>query len=184
MPALISLLDDRGTAMVQRVIDQLAEEVGVFPLHDATLPHLSYQLADTYDLPLLEQVLSQHAAVTAPLTLHTAGIGVFGGAQPIVILQVVRAPALAALHAALWRDATAAATGVSEHYHPDRWLPHITLAHGDIDADHLAEIFRILGRRPFAWEIGIDNLSLMYDSGRGIELRLRFPLGGARGEVE
>ncbi|PYS77093.1 MAG: hypothetical protein DMF66_11160, partial [Acidobacteria bacterium] len=61
------------------------------------------------------------------------------------------------------------------------WAPHITLAQGDIDPDKLAEIVRTLSRRNFHWEITINNLAIIYDTGRQQGVRCRFDFGCAGG---
>src|SRR5947209_8511347 len=64
-------------------------------------------------------------------------------------------------------------------YIPDEWVPHITLAHGDIDPDKLAEIVRTLSRRNFHWELTVNNLALIYDTGKEQGVRCRFNFGCA-----
>ncbi len=70
---------------------------------------------------------------------------------------------------------------VARYYEPELWVPHVTLAHGDIDADRLAEIVRSLAARGFHWELEVNNLSMIYDTGGEQGLRFRFNFGGAAG---
>jgi len=88
----------------------------------------------------------------------------------------LRRPALTALHQRLWHELAAVSAGTVEYYHPERWMPHITLADGDVLRDHLSEIVRMFSAREFAWEIEVNNLALIYDTGAAQEVQLRFDL--------
>lgn len=68
-----------------------------------------------------------------------------------------------------------------EYYHPEQWVPHVTLAHGDIRQEQLAEAIRVLSQWDFTWQITVDNVALLYDAGEGKpdEVRLRFELTGS-----
>jgi hypothetical protein len=55
-------------------------------------------------------------------------------------------------------------------------MPHITLAHGDLDATNLPAIVEMLTERNFTWEIAIDNLALIYRVGGVRGLHSRYPL--------
>jgi len=105
-----------------------------------------------------------------------AGLGVFPGDHPVLYIAVVRSLALSVLHQKLWRELAGASTGAVEYYHPERWMPHITIADGDVLKDHLPEVVRLLSARAFDWEIEVTNLSLIYDTGTIQEVRLRFDL--------
>ncbi len=69
---------------------------------------------------------------------------------------------------------------VTRYYSPEMWMPHITLAHGDIDQDKLAEILRVLCGSSFHWEMSVNNLSMIYDTGTEQGLRCRFNFNGQR----
>jgi 2'-5' RNA ligase len=113
--------------------------------------------------------------------VRTAGLGIFTVANPILYIPVVRSPALSELHAEIWRIVKQSVPGpVAHYYHPDEWAPHITLAHGDIDQEKLAEIVRVLSRRNFHWEFNVTNLAIIYDTGRQQGLRCRFNFKGEK----
>jgi 2'-5' RNA ligase len=111
--------------------------------------------------------------------VRTAGLGIFTVANPILYINIVRSPALSALHEVIWHGVHQVKSGpVSHYYQPDEWTPHITLAQGDIDQDKLAEVVRFLSRRNFHWEFNVTNVSIIYDTGRQQGVRCRFDFKG------
>jgi hypothetical protein len=66
------------------------------------------------------------------------------------------------------------------YYHPEQWLPHITLGSGDIQEDLLAEAVRLLSERDFDWTITVDNLAFVEEdgaSGQRLGSKLTFAWG-------
>ncbi len=177
MHGLVSLLDDKHFRLVEEIWDELEKDFGVRNLYVTPFPHFSYQVAETYDMELAAGVLSEVARSTAPFKVRTTGLGIFNITHPVLYVPVVRSPELSDLHETLWREVTRTATGATEYYRPEMWMPHITLAHGDIDIDRLTVAVRGLSGRNFHWEISIDNLSVIFDTGTEQGLRHRFNLG-------
>lgn len=67
-------------------------------------------------------------------------------------------------------------SGPLEYYHPDQWMPHITIGFGDISKNNLSEIIPFLSERNFNWEITVNNIALIYDTGTKQELKSRFDI--------
>jgi len=173
---VVSLLDDKHCALVEHLWDELETELGVRSLYDTPLPHFSYHVAEAYDVDLLEPILRQFDSQCATFRVRTAGLGIFPGDHPVLYVPVVRTSALTAVHQRLWQELAGASTGTIEYYHPERWMPHITLADGDVLKDHLPNIIRMLSARTFDWEIEVTNLSFIHDTGTVQEARLCFGL--------
>jgi 2'-5' RNA ligase len=175
---VVSLLDDRHTALVESLWAELERELGLRGVYATPFPHVSYQVAEDYDLALLEPALEQFARKSAPFRVNTTGLGIFtAGPQPVLYIPIIRSPVLTEFHQALWQALSGAGSGLTGVYAPDTWVPHITIAFGDVHGDKLAEAVRLLSERDFNWEIAIDNVALGYDSGTQQGLRLRFGLG-------
>ena len=182
MHGIVSLLDDDHYQMVEDVWRGLEEALGFRGVYVTPYPHFSYHVADHYDVEELEPILRAFAAQTAPFEVLTTGLGIFtGGIYPVVYANVARSPTLSAVNAALWAKVEEVSAGIVEYYHPEQWVPHITLAHGDIRQEQLAEAIRVLSRWDFTWQITVDNIALLYDVGEGKqdEVRLRFDLTGS-----
>jgi 2'-5' RNA ligase len=180
MQGVVSLLDDRHYARVEAIWEELGQKFDVRGMYVTPYPHFSFQVAEQYDDEACERYLRELAARSRPFRARTAGLGIFTVANPILYIPVVRGPALSELHEEIWRGVRQAVPGaVAHYYNPDEWTPHITLAHGDIDPDKLAEIVRILSRRNFHWELTINNLAIIYDTGKQQGVRCRFDFGCA-----
>ena len=55
-------------------------------------------------------------------------------------------------------------------------MPHITIGFGDISQDKLSHIVPFLAERDFSWEITVNNIALIYDTGIKQELKSRFDI--------
>lgn len=181
MQGVVSLLDDRHYAQVEAIWEELRQKFDVRGMYVTPYPHFSFQVAEQYDEDACARALRDIAARTKRFRIRTAGLGIFTVANPILYIPVVRSPALSELHAEVWRTVRQEVSGaVAHYYHPDEWAPHITLAHGDIDQDRLAEIVRVLSRRNFHWEFNVTNLAIIYDTGRQQGIRCRFNFEGEK----
>ena len=181
MQGVVTLLDDQHYARVEAIWEELGQKFVVRGMYVTPYPHFSFQVAEAYDDAACEHFLRELAARTRPFRVRTAGLGIFTVASPILYIPVVRSPTLSELHAEVWRSVKQQTPGVVAHYyHPEEWAPHITLAHGDIDQDRLAEIVRVLSRRNFHWEFNVTNLAIIYDTGRQQGVRCRFNFEGEK----
>lgn len=182
MYGVVSLLDERHYARVQAIWEELGQKFDVRGMYVTPYPHFSFQVAEAYDEEACAEYLRAVASRTRHFKVRTAGLGIFTVANPILYIPVVRGPRLSDLHAELWHNVKQRTPGAVAHYYsPDEWTPHITLAHGDIDQDKLADIVRVLSRRNFHWEFNVSNLALIYDTGReqGVRCRFNFECDGA-----
>jgi 2'-5' RNA ligase len=76
-------------------------------------------------------------------------------------LPVVKTWELAVLHKQIAAAVAPLATGVNEYYAEEIWIPHITIAEGDVDLLVLPEIIRRFGERNFQWEIRVTNFAVI-----------------------
>lgn len=178
MHGVVSLLDDEHYTQLEGIWRELADEFGVRGIYVTPYPHFTYQVAEAYDVKAVEAVLHRRAQRMRPFKIRTAGLGIFTLSQPVLYIPVVRGPELSALHQEIWREiAQTPSCEVADYYRPENWVPHITLAHGDVDHNQLARIVRVLAARNFHWELTVNNLSLIYDTGteQGLRCRFNFP---------
>src|SRR6266487_1202151 len=109
--------------------------------------------------------------------VNTTGLSIFTGKMPVLYIPIIRSAELTLVHQELYHLSTAkAGSGIQEYYHPDAWMPHITIGFGDLDSDILARMIHYLGERDFNWRILIDNIIFIYDPGTGQEVKYRFQL--------
>ena len=178
MHGVVSLLDDEHYRLIEDVWAELAERFDVHGLYSTAFPHFTYQVSEEYDVAAASAALQSLAARLSPFRVRTAGLGIFCSARPVLHVPVVRSPELDCLHTEVWRALEQRPVGdVARFYEAPMWVPHVTLAQGDIDADRLAEVVRALSTRNFHREMEVNNLSLIYDIGSEQGLRCRFNFG-------
>ena len=176
MYGIVSLLDSAHYQLVEALWAELDEVCSVRGVYVTPFPHFSYHVAERYEDDKLAEIVRQVARGTVSFHIRTTGLGMFTGSQSVLYLPIVRTLELSRLHHALWHAIAPVSSGRVDYYHPDLWMPHITIGFGDVDVESAAAAIRLLGARTFDWDIAIDNLALIYDTGARQEVRARYPL--------
>jgi 2'-5' RNA ligase len=161
MQGIVSLLDGEGRDRIEQLWEELRRDFGVRGIHSKRFPHFSYHVAEEYDLTKLRPGLEQLADATRQFSAHASGIGIFTRKEPVIYLPVVRSEYLQRIHSDVARVAEALARGINEYYAPHIWIPHITIAEGDVDILVLPEVVRRLGERNLRWEFPVTNLAVI-----------------------
>lgn len=170
-----ALLDPEHTEAVERIWDELKREAGVPPPQPA-LPHFSYHVAESYDEAALELAMRGLAANSKPFRVWTSGLGIFTEPVPVLYVAVVRSLELSRYQRWTWWEVHPTASAPLDHYLPERWVPHITLAQG-LTAEKLAAAVQVLAGRDFHWPIAVDNVVYVDGSQPEHKLRLKLTLG-------
>jgi 2'-5' RNA ligase len=157
MYGIVSLLDDAHDARIKGILNEIQD------VSTTSIPHLSYHVAPTYELNTLKPVLSQLAGKTQSFRMKTSGLGVFTGPEPVLYITVVATRFLLDFQKSIWGAVDGNTSDSVEHYCPDNWMPHITLAQRSIDHDSLRDRIRFLSERDFSWNIEINNLAVIFD---------------------
>jgi hypothetical protein len=178
MHGLVSLLPNPQYQSVAALWDGLEARFGLKGVRITPYPHFSWNIAKDYSLSTLRPVLETVVREYAPLTVHTTGLGVFEGPQPVIFIKIQRNDALDALHVHLWQAVQDAARDLSDYYSPPLWQPHITLAYGDLSPDQVPAVLSWLeGQESFIWHFTVDHISFIFtpDDEAG-QLRMSLPL--------
>ena len=177
MQAVVSKLDQDHDVRIEGLWHKLEQRFGLCGM-TISFPHFTYHASERYNPLVIEQALQRVAAHTDSFTVMTEGLAIFTGAAPVLTIPIVRSPQLNLFHCALYQELAECAIGTSLYYTPERWMPHITLAIGDLHNDTLAEAVRWLSERTFTWTIAIDNLILIADTSVKHAPALQVSLGG------
>jgi 2'-5' RNA ligase len=167
MLAVTSLLDTKHSDLVNTIIYDFEKEFGLKQVQATPQPHITYLIAQTYDLNILKNYLRRLCYSARPLHAYTTGIGVFPGEHPVIYIPVLRTQPLNKLHSQLYLDISKMSIEVGPFSKPKVWLPHISLAVGDTSLELLTPIFKYLANYSFDWEIMLDNLSIFKESMTG-----------------
>lgn len=176
MHGIVSLLDNDHNQLVEELWAKLEREFSVRGVYVTPYPHFSYHVAQDYDVDKIEPVLQRITSNITTFKVRTNGLGIFSGASPVLYIPVVRSLELTELHQELWDHISPTSTGGQQYYHPEQWMPHITIGFGDISKDKLAQIIPFLAERDCRWEITVNNIALIYDTGIQQVLNYRFDI--------
>jgi len=172
---IVSVLDDEHQEAVWRLWGEIQRGFGL-SIRDTHVPHFTYHCAKTYG-PAVQDALGGIAATTAPMRTASFVIGVFNAPPPLFFLPLVRTDALSALHRRLWTELGPIATEVMDRYAAEAWMATVNLA-PDLERDLSAKLLPFLLARDFQWEIRVDNVCLLHDTGELQVLEDRFDLRG------
>ena len=161
MQGIVSLLGGADGERVEQLWDELRRDFGVRGIHSKRFPHFSYNVAEEYDLPRVHVILGALASQTRCFPAQTSGIGIFTRKEPVIYLPVVKTWELAVVHKQIAAAVSSLATGINEYYAEDIWIPHITIAEGDVDLPVLPEIVRRFGEKNFRWELNVTNFAVI-----------------------
>ena len=174
---IASRLDRVHTARVLGIWDRLEAACGLDGVRRTPIPHLSWMIGEEFDFDGLERVLSRQLAGQKTLRIRTTGLGIFTGSEDIVLyIAVIKDDRLSEFHRILWESARECIRRPAEYYLPNHWVPHITLAHGDVDPAGLACAAQLLAREDLHWSIDIGDVSLVYQDDTEAEERSRIIL--------
>jgi hypothetical protein len=170
MQSILSLLDVVHTAQVKELYAELEEKFGLRGVQAFAYPHVSYHILEGYSLATVETRLHDIAARFKPFQVNTAGLGIFLKPSPVLFVPVVRGTALERIHRLLWR-AFPPLEGKGGFYSSDQWMPHITLARGDLSNAILPGVIELVSKHDFHWEITLDNLTFAGETDEGFVIQ-------------
>src|SRR6266480_4538429 len=176
MHGIVSLLDSDHNQQVEELWVELERRFSVRGVYITPYPHFSYHVAQDYDVDKLEPILQHITSNITTFKVRTSGLGVFTGNSPVLYIPVARNLELTQLHQELWEKLSTTSAGIVNYYHPEQWMPHINIGFGDISKDILSQIVPFLAERDFSWEITVNNIALIYDTGTKQELKSRFEI--------
>lgn len=180
---VVSLLDDAYNGRIEIIWQKLEDRFGAEAIQRTPYPHFSYHVADNYDMTPVADALNEVIDEMHPFTVRTAGLGVFTGDEPVLYIAMVRDPQLSTLQQRIYKIANPHADNTFAYYHPQKWVPHITLLRGGLNPSSLSQVIEMLQGHNFHGEIQVDELALLeetYQPERSYTLRETFSLRHGR----
>jgi 2'-5' RNA ligase len=167
---IVLLFDAESTRAIRRCW-RLLEAAGIPSLESLTHrrhePHVSLVVADEIAMGGWVDVLRAGFFPADPMRIELGPVGVFPGGWLYLGVNGLPASSHARLIAALGGDAN----GVWDHYLPENWVPHCTLA-GDLSEHQSASAIEVLSSVPLPTTTSIMSAALV-DSETG-DLRLLY----------
>ena len=170
MQGILSLLDPASAERVNVICAELRDHFGLHGVDAFPHPHISFCLLDGYSQATVEERLHDTVSRFKPFNVKTAGIGIFLKPNPVLFVSVVRGPALERLHR-LINKAFPPLGGDAGFYTSNHWMPHITLAIGDLTTELLPDVVGLLSHQDFHWEITLDNLTFAAETEAGFVIQ-------------
>ena len=172
---VVSLLDAAHDAAVRSVWDRLTRSGAYGNLRITPIPHLTYHVAANYGDDLTDR-LTALAAATSPFTAHAAGVGVFPGDECVIYVSLVRNQELNDVHGRVWASIDPIADASHGLYNPERWVPHITIAHVSGDSQQVADVVAAVSAEIRLWAIEISQFAVIEGAGPQARVVTRVPL--------
>ena len=178
MYVLASVLDVESQNKIRETWKWLEENCSLSGIKLTPLPHISWQVTDSYDLKKLEKCIDKFSSRTKPFCVNTAGLGVFTGTNPVLYTTVVKTECLMKFHKKIWDITKHLSDSQGEFYSQEFWVPHITLASRDVTPEKLANAIKGLANQSFVMNVWIRNLTCLYviNGETGIHFQYQFNL--------
>jgi len=178
MHGVVTLLDPKNSETVESLWAFLDTQCDLQGISVTPFPHFSFQIANDYDWEQVASVLQDISANSKPFFVHTAGLALFTGENPVIYVPVVRSAELSRFHELIWDRLNPISIEASPYYAPQFWMPHISLAYSDVDQHSLICAMKHLAFQSLNWIIPVDNLTLIYEPNGEIGIKkYQFPLG-------
>ena len=161
MDGVVTNLPEPYYTKTLKIWKELEESCGIGQVFITPVPHFSWQVAAEYDIERLKAALTPLCQATKPFTVHTSGIGIFTQPNPTVYIALVKDKRLMEFHARVYAYMRNTGRGDSPFYHPDYWMPHITLVFQDLKPENTRCVFEWLAFEPFHWQFTVDHLSVL-----------------------
>lgn len=182
MDGVVTLLPEPIYTQVEEIWSELAQACGVQGINATPVPHFSWHVAERYHEDQLQKTLQELANRSQPFQVHTAGLGVFSRELPIVYIALVKDAGMMEFHKNLHDLLRNLAIGPNKYYHPENWMPHITLVFEDMGYGNISCVMKRLVFRSFEWTFMVDNLALIgQPPGHSGSVYFRIPFGGGIG---
>jgi len=179
MHAIVTVLKQPYYTKIRQIWYDIEQECGLTGIKITPIPHFSWHIAQAYDLDQLQSVVRSLAAPMAPFDVKTAGLGIFTGERPVVYIPLVLTSLLSDFHEMVWGRVGKYSQDAGLDYAPESWMPHITLAHADVDPEGMSCLARRLAFIEITWRFQVDNLALVWQDGNQVgELAWEVPFGG------
>jgi 2'-5' RNA ligase len=183
---VVTLIEGRAGEQVHALWERLRSELGPQAIAEMTTPHMTYHVADSYDLARVRSLFERIAEERRTFEVGTPGIGLIsriGGG--VTFLNVSRTPELDELHGHLWDPCCTASEGqVYDRYRAATWMPHVTLSYAPEVQDAAGLLVEAMRAEALPRSVPIDNLAIIEDTGEGHRLTLRVPLRAGDAETE
>lgn len=173
---ILSVLEGEPYRRVKDLQQRLEERYGLVEAQAFEHPHISFQGGTACCLEGITATCHWLLERLEPFTLEASGIGHF--TNRVIYLRVKLTPALRQMNRLVNEYLSSRCLSVFPLYTPEQWVPHITLAMGDMSEGVFEEVWRELSRSDLSFAQTIRNLCLASrQDGGGFAIAEQWQLG-------
>ena len=130
--AIEMFFDNASESRIRALWSEFAR-FGASSMQDSnTRPHVSLVVAETVDLAAMRDLLDTCSRSTKSFSLSLASLGFFATSERVAYLAPKVTPDLLALHRSIYDQFSSHVSDFWPHYAPASWVPHCTLAMGQL----------------------------------------------------
>jgi hypothetical protein len=178
MYAIASMLDVESDSITRELWDWIQSVCGMLEIKSSPIPHFSWLIGEEPDLAQIETALRKISTITEPFQVQVSGIGIFTGTNLVMYLGLNKTKQMLQLHSYIWNHLSINKTGSGMFYHPNEWIPHITLAYRDTDHERLACAIDGLAFDFQTLQITINQIGVIYQNLDEYGIAMNFVLAG------
>lgn len=145
-------------------------------LQKTTIPHFSWQTAESYEFKPIKEELSALSRSIQPFKLRTSGLGIFSNHRKILFLIIVKDRDLLNLHQMIWEHTIQYAIQPNLHYSPESWIPHISLNLNELTDDQFYCSVKELTNLTLNFELEVKQLGLIFLTPTSSGIEVLYPL--------
>ncbi len=175
---VMALVDGPLGEEVERLWRLFEVEYGSVGVQTFDRPNLTFGGGPCNDLPGLELGVAEQVGRLRPFDLRIRGVGTFHDPGRAIYLAVERTDRLASIHRAFDRVLARTCDGPFTLYRPAAWVPHITLAMGDLTEEVFESARTRLATYDRTFTHTVDHIGLARSrpDGPGFELARQWTL--------
>ena len=176
---ILSILEEKVLDEVLRLWKLFETKYRSMGVRSFAYPNLSFQGGRCHDVAPIEDALSSLSRHLRPFELILDGFGSFETHSKVIFLKVKLTDELRHINQVVNRMLQRHCEEVFDNYLPERWVPHVTVAMGDLTDDNLERAKRDLsGFHPhYRQRISIIHLVQVCDETGLIEIVKSCTLG-------
>ena len=161
MCGVVTLVGNPIKSEMESLWEILENDCGII-LDDALkFVHISYHVAEDYNLDHLLLILKKVAREVQPFKVQTTGLGLFSGKNPTLYIPLVKNSLLLQFHDYLWKRVSPAARAIVPYYAPQNWVPHITIVPETVNQKNINCAMERIVDKAFNWELVVDNVAFV-----------------------
>ena len=176
---VVSILEGEAYQEIKKMWRLFEKEYDSKAIQNFPHPHLSFQAGISEDLKTIDAKLNILSSEINPFPITLGGIGTFEKPERVIFLSVTRAETIQRIHKKISDLLQKYCLQTFKFYTPSNWLPHVTLAQGDLTLNQFRKAKKDLENYHPHYKLILHNICLVrwYDQDRKIRIHKKYVLG-------